>query len=206
MGAPMGGVPFGPPMSERETAIASAVSAAAAAAQAKAAAEWDDAERDARMTGRKAADEAAVAVDAQAKLCEEADAALRQAVAKLAELEQAKQQAHAGLPTLYSGTAIRWNQQKGFGFITQRGGGPDLFCHANDILDGTQLTDGAPVRFAQGFDERKQKYYAAEVTGGAPAPAAGEPEADEAADGQAGFGDNRPKRQRHMVNSAGISD
>ena len=193
------GVPLRPPVQERDLAIASAVATAAA----KAASEWDEAEsrraKDAKMAARRAADEAAEAVEAQAKLCEEADAALRQAVAKLEELERVKQQAHTGLPMLHSGTAKRWNPQKGFGFIVPRGGeGSDLFCHTNDILDGVRLPDGAPVRYVQCFDERKQKYYAAEVTGGAPAaePEAGEEESR--GDGKAGSGWQKPKRQRAL--------
>ena len=196
------GVPLGPPVSEREMAIAAAVSAAAVAAQTKAAADWDEAEsrrlEDAKSAARKAADEAAEAVDAQAKLCEEADAALRRAVAKLEELERAKQQVHAGMPVLHSGTALRWNPQKGFGFIAPRGGGGDLFCHVKDILDGSRLVDGSTVRFVQAFDERKQKYFAAEVTGGAPE--AGEAEAADADEGDAAdgrAGETSPKRQRH---------
>ena len=67
--------------------------------------------------------------------------------------------------------AVRWNRQKSFGFISVRGDGADLFCHANDIQDGAELVEGATVRFVRVWDERKQKYFAAEVTGGAPASA-----------------------------------
>jgi len=174
-GAPMGGGPRHPPLfSGREHAIASAVAAAAAAAEAKAAAEYDATEMqrvtDAKNAARKRADESADAVDAQLVVCEEAEMALRQARIKLGELEHAKAQAFVGLPMTESGVAARWNSHKGFGFIVPRGGGTDLFCHCHDILDGTQLKEGSSVRFTRVFDERKQKYRAAEVTGGAPEP------------------------------------
>ena len=154
---------------QREIAIASAVAAAAAAAQAKAAEEWDAAQNDAKATARKLADEAADAMDAQVQVCEEADAAQRQARLKLDELERTYQQTHAGMPTLESGKVVRWNTQKGFGFILPRAsGGGDLFCHSNDILDGRMLKVGSTVRITRVYDDRKSKYAASEVTGGVP--------------------------------------
>jgi len=187
-------------MSERGLAIAFAVSAAAAAAEAKAAAEWDTAQAkriaDAKTLARKLADEAAEAVDAQAQLCDEANAALKQAMLKLDELEQAKQQAHVGLPMIESGTALRWNKQKGFGFISLRGGEGDIFCHCNDILDGGQLLEGSTVRFVREYDERKQRFRAADVTGGIPT----EDTAVASADGHRAANDDRPA---HAANDGG---
>ena len=31
------------------------------------------------------------------------------------------------------GTALRWNMDKGFGFLKPDGGGDDVFCHYKDV-------------------------------------------------------------------------
>jgi len=67
-----------------------------------------------------------------------------------------------------TGTAMRWNTQKGFGFIAPDDGGDDLFCHYSAIEDGAMLKDGAKVTYVKAFDERKGKERAEQVTGGAP--------------------------------------
>ena len=67
-----------------------------------------------------------------------------------------------------TGTAMRWNAQKGFGFITPDDGGDDLFCHFSAIEDGAMLKEGAKVTFEKVYDEAKGKERAEQVTGGSP--------------------------------------
>ena len=45
-----------------------------------------------------------------------------------------------------TGTVKFFNTAKGFGFITQDGGGKDVFVHAND-LGGAIITEGSKVQF-----------------------------------------------------------
>jgi len=66
------------------------------------------------------------------------------------------------------GTAMRWNAQKGFGFISPDDGGEDLFCHFSAIEDGAMLKEGAKVTFEAVYDEVKGKNRAESVTGGSP--------------------------------------
>ena len=67
-----------------------------------------------------------------------------------------------------TGTAMRWNAQKGFGFISPDDGGDDIFCHYSSIEDGAMLKEGAKVTFETVFDETKGKSRAEQVTGGSP--------------------------------------
>jgi len=66
-----------------------------------------------------------------------------------------------------SGTAKRWNE-KGYGFIQPDDGGEDVFCHFSGISDGRMLIEGTKVEFIRTYDDRKGKYRAESVTGGAP--------------------------------------
>merc|ERR1719476_1136324 len=59
-----------------------------------------------------------------------------------------------------------FNESKGFGFICQDDGGEDLFAHANDIADGQSLVEGDAVSYECGWDDRKGKSNAFNVTGG----------------------------------------
>ena len=61
------------------------------------------------------------------------------------------------------GAVLRWND-KGFGFIRPDDGGEDVFCHSSSIQDGDTLTPGALVLFVKGWDARKDKERAEEVT------------------------------------------
>jgi len=71
-------------------------------------------------------------------------------------------------PYMATGTAMRWNAQKGFGFIAPDDGGDDLFCHFSAIEDGEMLKEGATVTFDEVYDEIKGKKRAERVTGGSP--------------------------------------
>ncbi|MEU6350105.1 cold-shock protein [Streptomyces sp. NPDC047072] len=48
-----------------------------------------------------------------------------------------------------SGTVKWFNSEKGYGFITQDGGGPDVFAHYSAIAGGgyRELTEGQKVTF-----------------------------------------------------------
>ena len=65
-----------------------------------------------------------------------------------------------------TGVAIRWQGQRGFGFIKPDDGGEDLFCHVSAIEDGNCLVEGAKVSFVKGQDERSGRDRAQNVTGG----------------------------------------
>jgi len=67
-----------------------------------------------------------------------------------------------------TGVAMRWNHDRGFGFIRPAGGGEDYFCHYTDIMDGKELGDGAAVEFEPVWDEKRNKNRARNVTGGQP--------------------------------------
>ena len=64
------------------------------------------------------------------------------------------------------GTAKRWNDEKGFGFIKPDDGSEDIFCHRTSITDGDCLVEGARLAYSKGWDERKNKERAENVTGG----------------------------------------
>eukprot|EP00441_Pelagodinium_beii_P046669 CAMPEP_0197620610 /NCGR_PEP_ID=MMETSP1338-20131121/1411_1 /TAXON_ID=43686 ORGANISM="Pelagodinium beii, Strain RCC1491" /NCGR_SAMPLE_ID=MMETSP1338 /ASSEMBLY_ACC=CAM_ASM_000754 /LENGTH=175 /DNA_ID=CAMNT_0043189851 /DNA_START=69 /DNA_END=597 /DNA_ORIENTATION=+ len=68
-----------------------------------------------------------------------------------------------------TGRMIRWNDDKGFGFIKPDDGGEDLFAHATGLLDGDgSVRDGDDVTFRIEYDDRKGKDRAVdvEVSGG----------------------------------------
>lgn len=67
------------------------------------------------------------------------------------------------------GIAKRWNEPKGFGFITPQGGqqSDDIFCHRTNITDGDCLVEGSTVYYDVDFDEGRGKFRAVQVRGGA---------------------------------------
>ncbi|CAE8718558.1 unnamed protein product [Polarella glacialis] len=68
-----------------------------------------------------------------------------------------------------SGVMVRWNEDKGFGFIKPDDGGDDLFAHVSQLLDGEgSVRDRDEVRFKIEYDDRKGKDRATnvEVIGG----------------------------------------
>jgi len=65
-----------------------------------------------------------------------------------------------------TGTCKFFNDLKGYGFIVQDDGGEDLFVHRNDLADGQNLVEGDSVKYDEGYDDRKGKSNAKNVTGG----------------------------------------
>ncbi len=64
------------------------------------------------------------------------------------------------------GTAQRWNNERGFGFIQPQDGGDDVFCHFSAITDGNSLGEGREVEYEAVYNAQKGKYNAENVTGG----------------------------------------
>ena len=63
------------------------------------------------------------------------------------------------------GTVKFFNAQKGFGFIVQDGGGPDVFVHISAVERAgmTNLNEGQKVRFDIEADRRSGKSSAANL-------------------------------------------
>ena len=63
-----------------------------------------------------------------------------------------------------TGKMLRWNTEKGFGFIQPEDGGEDLFCHVSELLDGEgSIREGDTCNFKVQYDERKGKDRATKV-------------------------------------------
>ena len=75
--------------------------------------------------------------------------------------------------TTVTGTALRWNEQRGFGFISPEDGSDDVFVHASAITDGEMLKPGAAVSYTLSVDERSGRECATDVTGGSGRPVEG---------------------------------
>jgi cold shock CspA family protein len=66
---------------------------------------------------------------------------------------------------LQTGMALRWNYERGFGFVKPDQGDEDVFCHASAIVGGNALKEGARCEFKIEYDHRRGKHHAAEVSG-----------------------------------------
>jgi cold shock CspA family protein len=66
-----------------------------------------------------------------------------------------------------TGTAARWNDARGFGFIKPDRGGDDVFCHFSVIQGGTRLREGMQVEYIVEWDDQRRKHRATQVAGAA---------------------------------------
>jgi cold shock CspA family protein len=63
-----------------------------------------------------------------------------------------------------TGKVLRWQDEKGFGFIAPDDGGDDLFCHVSGLLGGEgSVRQGDTVSFRITYDDRKGKDRATDV-------------------------------------------
>lgn len=59
---------------------------------------------------------------------------------------------------------LKWNEERGFGFIKPDNGSEDLFCHAKALLDGDgSVRDGDRVQFVVQHNPEKGKDRAVDV-------------------------------------------
>ncbi|THA26370.1 cold shock domain-containing protein [Streptomyces sp. RKND-216] len=71
------------------------------------------------------------------------------------------------------GIVVRFDDAKGYGFITPDGGGEDVFVHVNELSPpGASLSCGTRVEFAVVDGERGLKAFDVHVVGAPPAGAA----------------------------------
>lgn len=64
----------------------------------------------------------------------------------------------AGLPPgMKLGTVKVWFEDKGFGFLAQSDGGPDVFVHRNSVEDGNSLPQGCQVMFEASWSGQRNK-------------------------------------------------
>ena len=64
----------------------------------------------------------------------------------------------------HSGTVAGWNSHGGFGFITPKTGGKDVFVHVTSLSKGDALKIGAKVRYVLRMNAKKGKMEASHVT------------------------------------------
>merc|ERR1712107_327099 len=61
------------------------------------------------------------------------------------------------------GIIMRWQEDRGFGFIRPSKGGDDVFCHATQVQGGEQLGPGDKVSFVNEYNEMRGNYAASNV-------------------------------------------
>lgn len=74
--------------------------------------------------------------------------------------------------TPITGVVKAWYEDKGFGFLMPDGGGPDVFCHRNQLTDGTTPETGTQVTFEVRLNPSRGKYEATSCQGAGVLPAA----------------------------------
>merc|ERR1712187_650544 len=63
------------------------------------------------------------------------------------------------------GQLLRWNHERGFGFIKPEEEEDDVFAHVSALADGEgSVKEGDLVSFMKDWNERKQSYQAYDVT------------------------------------------
>jgi cold shock protein len=62
-----------------------------------------------------------------------------------------------------TGNVKFWNDDRGYGFIKPDDGSADVFAHASQIRDGSELVQGDRVTFEDGISERNNKPQAVRV-------------------------------------------
>eukprot|EP00930_Biecheleria_cincta_P049666 TRINITY_DN34866_c0_g1_i1.p1 TRINITY_DN34866_c0_g1~~TRINITY_DN34866_c0_g1_i1.p1 ORF type:complete len:133 (-),score=17.93 TRINITY_DN34866_c0_g1_i1:121-519(-) len=69
------------------------------------------------------------------------------------------------MPKVRTGTACRWNDERGFGFIKPDDGEGDIFVHRSALGESRdlRLEEGDKVEFEEVFDDRKGKTNAQNV-------------------------------------------
>ncbi|WP_246264619.1 cold-shock protein, partial [Aromatoleum toluvorans] len=64
----------------------------------------------------------------------------------------------SGLPMRIDGTLGKWNDDRGFGFITPKDGGPEVFAHISAFpRDGRRPQVGEVLSFEIGLDKEGKK-------------------------------------------------
>lgn len=64
-----------------------------------------------------------------------------------------------------TGVMLRWQADKGYGFIQPDDGGDDVFCHVTGLVEGEDsVRDGDVVVFTRDFNQRREKDEAINVS------------------------------------------
>jgi CspA family cold shock protein len=62
-----------------------------------------------------------------------------------------------------TGRVLRYDEARGYGFIVPDGGGEDVFVHANELVDKSNLTSGTVVEFESMESDRGLKAFGVRV-------------------------------------------